>query len=94
MSVRGSRVSETLPGVTEPRDRAEGVTLSLTRDEALVLFEWLHANEGKHEFADQAEQRVLWDLEASVERQIAALFRPDYSRLLDEARSRLRDPAE
>jgi hypothetical protein len=87
-------VSETLSGVTEPRDRAEDVSLSLTHDEALVIFEWLHVNEGKHEFADQAEQRVLWDLEASLERQVTALFSPDYSQLLDQARSRLRDPAE
>ena len=70
------------------------MTLSLTHDEALVLFEWLHSNEAKHEFADQAEHRVLWDLEAALERQIAVLFSPDYSRLLDEARSRLRESVE
>jgi hypothetical protein len=43
------------------------VTLSLTHDEALVLFEWLHSNEGKHAFSDQSEQRVLWELEAFAE---------------------------
>jgi hypothetical protein len=70
------------------------VTLSLTHDEALVLFEWLHSNEGKHPFSDQSEQRVLSDLEASLERQVVALFSPDYSRLVDGARDRLRDPVD
>jgi hypothetical protein len=73
---------------------ADDVTLTLTHDEALVLFEWLHSNEAKHVFSDQAEQRVLWDLEASLERQVAALLSPEYARLLDEARSRLRDPQD
>lgn len=80
--------------MTDSGDSAEGVTLALTHDEALVLFEWLHSNEGKHGFSDQAEQRVLWDLEASLERQLAALVSPDYARLLNEARSRLRDPQD
>lgn len=59
-----------------------------------MLFEWLNSNEGKHVFADQSEQRVLWDLEASLERQVAALLSQDYARLLSAARSRLRDPFE
>ena len=59
-----------------------------------MLFEWLHSNEGKHEFSDQAEQRVLWDLEASLEAQVAVLLSPDYARVLGEARSQLRDPVE
>lgn len=37
---------------------------------------------------------MLWDLEASLESQVAVLMSPDYARVLDEARSLLRDPAE
>jgi hypothetical protein len=70
------------------------VTLSLTQDEAPVLFEWLHSNEGGHAFSDQSEQRVLWDLEASLERQVVALFSPDYARILGEARDRIRDSTD
>lgn len=44
------------------------VTISLSNDEALVLFEWLSSfNQGHHDFEDQAEQRVLWDLEGMLE---------------------------
>ena len=69
--------------------------LRLTGDEALVLFEWLtnfNASEGG--FADQAEQRVLWDLEASLERHLVSPLRDDYSALLAAARERVRDPVE
>ena len=80
--------------MTAPNDSAGSVTLSLTHDEALVLFEWLHSNDGKHAFSDQSEQRVLRDLEASLERQVAALFSPNYTDLVDGARDRLRDPVD
>ena len=44
----------------------DDATLKLSHDEAIVFFEWLarfNAFE-EHQFEDQAEQRVLWDLEA------------------------------
>ena len=42
------------------------VKLELTGDEALVLYEWLTRFNQRDdvEFADQAEERVLCDLEA------------------------------
>jgi hypothetical protein len=45
------------------------VVLTLSRDEAVVFFEWLSrftSQEG-HRFEDQAEERVLWNLEAALE---------------------------
>ncbi|HET7474878.1 MAG TPA: hypothetical protein VFJ97_02520 [Dermatophilaceae bacterium] len=48
---------------------AEQIAISLSRDGALVLFEWLArtgASEQPVAFEDQAEQSVLWDLEAGA----------------------------
>ena len=72
-----------------PDDR---VTIALTGDEALVLFEWLVAfNKSNPVLADQAEQQVLWDLEAMLESNIPGIFSPDYSLRLAAARERVRD---
>lgn len=71
------------------------VSLVLNLDEALVLFEWLaRFNAAENEFADQAEQRVLWDLEAMLESALLAPLSPDYSTLLDAARERVRDSTD
>src|SRR4051794_27013887 len=71
----------------------DAVVLQLTADEALVVFEWLSRfNEsGDGTFRDQAEQRVLWDIEASLESTLVAPLDPHYDRLLAEARGRVRD---
>lgn len=75
---------------------AANVTLALTPSEALVLFDWLarlnHAADAT--FADQAEQRVLWDLEAMLESALPAPFSEEYDALLIAARDAVRDPAE
>jgi len=77
-------------GTNESEDQ---VTLVLSADEALVLFEWLSRfNAGEHEFADQAEQRILWDLESMLESRLVAPFKPDYNALVSAARERVRDP--
>jgi len=71
----------------------EQVTLTLPPDEAVVLFEWLtrfNSSDGQP-FEDQAEQRVLWNLEASLESILSEPFRPDYAQILADARSRVRD---
>ena len=72
------------------------VTLTLTRDEAIVFFDWLarfNKEEGRR-FEDQAEQRVLWNLEASLESTLVEPFKPDYDQILAAARSRVRDSTE
>jgi hypothetical protein len=72
--------------------QTDSVSISLTSDEALVLFEWLtQLNKAEGEFADQAEQRVLWDLQAQLESSLAAPLRPDYNAVLAAARDRIRD---
>jgi hypothetical protein len=76
--------------------REDSVTLELSGDEALVLFEWLSnrvTEDSFEDFDDQAEQRALWDLQAELERHMVAPFRDDYDLVLSEARRRVRDPA-
>lgn len=73
---------------------ADEISISLSRDQALVLFEWLArtgAGERPAAFDDRAEQRVLWDLEATLEKHLAEPFRSDYRDLLEAARGRVRD---
>lgn len=71
----------------------KNVHLELSRDEAIVFFEWLtqfNKSDGAR-FEDQAEQRVLWDLEAMLESRLVEPFEPNYGELLARARSRVRD---
>lgn len=69
------------------------MTLDLSPDEALVLFEFLSRSQetGAFELVDQAEQRVLWDVLASLEKALAEPFSPDYGALVAAARARVRD---
>ncbi|PSL02133.1 hypothetical protein CLV30_11188 [Haloactinopolyspora alba] len=73
---------------------ADEVKIRLSRDQALVLFDWL-ARTGDADqpvaFEDQAEQRVLWDLEALLEGALVEPLRDDYRTTLGEARARVRD---
>jgi len=76
------------------RENNKDVTLNLSDDEALVLFEWLSRfNEKEYQslFKDQAEQRVLYDLEAVLEKVIVESFDSDYSKSLSKARENIRD---
>jgi hypothetical protein len=69
------------------------VTITLEPDEALVLFDWLtRFNESPPEvFEDQAEQRVLFDLEATLESSLTEPLAANYAELLRDARERVRD---
>ncbi len=68
------------------------VAIYLTEDEALVLDAFL----ARRDLAiqDQAEQRVIWDLEAVLERSLPIVNNADYERLLAAARDRLRKSVE
>jgi hypothetical protein len=69
------------------------IQLALTNAQALVLFEWLvrSAKTLETTFEDSAEQRVLWDIEAILERSLVAPFAPNYTTLLAAARDLVRD---
>lgn len=76
-----------------PMTSEESVMLELSKDQALVLFDWIKRfNESDdHEFEDQAEERTLWDLEARLERDLAEPFADNYGAFLTMARARVRD---
>jgi hypothetical protein len=69
------------------------VHLRLTPDEALVLFEFLsrYADTDDLRVEDQAEQRALWNLCCVLEEELREPFDPDYAKLVQYARERLRD---
>jgi hypothetical protein len=78
----------------ESTEGNKNVSLTLSDDEALVLFAWLSKfNEEEHPslFQDQAEQRVLWDLECVLEEVISVTFDKDYLNILSKARENIRD---
>ena len=66
--------------------------LPLSNDEALVFFDWLcRFNNGKAAFEDQAEERVLFDIESKLEKLLPAVLDENYLVALKEARVRVRD---
>lgn len=68
--------------------------VSFSKEEVIVLFEWLHNfNKENNDdfFNDQAEQRVLWDLEAELENVNLATFEDNYMEILSKAREKIRD---
>ncbi|MDF3819145.1 hypothetical protein P3G55_04510 [Leptospira sp. 96542] len=70
------------------------ILMKLSAEEALVLLEWLHKfNELEHLalFEDQAEERILFDLEAELETVISDTFSSNYQELLLMARQKIRD---
>jgi len=71
----------------------DGIWLELTDDEALVLFDWIKRFNMKEQdqFEDQAEKRVLWNMEVQLEKLLITPFDTDYKSLLIQARNRLRD---
>ena len=69
----------------------ENITVELSLDEALVLFEWLTRNDERGNVAVEhpAEQQVLWMIESQLERNLNAPLSAQYRTLLEEARNRL-----
>jgi hypothetical protein len=71
----------------------EPVTIELSADEALVLFDWLGRATSVRQpapFVDPAERQVLCTLECLLERVLVEPFDPDYAVLVEEARGALR----
>ncbi|MEW2477534.1 hypothetical protein AB0875_27470 [Micromonospora gifhornensis] len=70
--------------------------IRLSRDEALVLSDWLHRMMGTADFdelvdRDQAVWSPLYRISGTLETSLAEVFRPDYPDRLQEARNRLLD---
>ena len=70
----------------------DDVSVSLTADEALVLFELLHRWEDAGSIDPglfDGEQTALWNLSASLERVLSEPFSAKYNDLVAQARGRL-----
>ena len=83
-----TRTASTSPGTGSHPE----VTLALSCDEALVLFDWLARTLDAGQpapFVDPAERRALCSVEALLERTLTTPLRPDYLALLTDARRRL-----
>ncbi|SFS45809.1 hypothetical protein [Marininema halotolerans] len=68
--------------------------LQFTHEEALVLFDWisrLNELEDSSTIQDQAEKRILWDIESMLERSLPEVLDPDYESQLAAAREKVRD---
>jgi len=74
------------------RSMAKTVTLTVGKDEALVLFELLA---DFHEQAtlpiDNGARAALWRLGATLEKCLVEPFYPDYLEILADAKKRLRE---
>ncbi len=76
------------------KNKNQIINLEITKDESLVLFEFLsrfNQVEYKEIFEDQAEQKTLWILEGQLEKQLVEPFKPDYKDIISEARKQIRD---
>lgn len=76
------------------KNENEQIHISFSKDEAIVLLEWLCSfNEADHSilFNDQAEERILFDLEAELEKVLSETFQNNYKELILKARERVRD---
>ena len=72
------------------------MTIELSEDEALVLFDLLARHgEGDDDrlvrLKHAAERNALWAVEAELERKLVAPLRPDYAELLATARARVEE---
>lgn len=73
---------------------ADKVTIELTKDEALVLFEFLgRLNQADHKniFEDQAEQKALWIVEGHLEKTLVEPLMPNYTDIIKQSRDNIRD---
>ena len=71
--------------------RSENVTLHLSVDEALVLFELLARFIESDQLAIEhaSEEVALWNLQALLGKELVEPFQPDYQRVFASARARL-----
>ena len=70
------------------------IQIQLSSDEALILLEWLsrlNENDLPQLFHDQAEQRILFDLEAVLEKVVDDAFHQNYREILSRAWNNIRD---
>lgn len=76
---------------------AKKLNIELTKEEAIVLFEFLgrfNERDDSSIFEDQSEQRVLWDIECILEKELSEPFQANYQEIVKKARKAVRDEKE
>ena len=70
---------------------SDAIVIQLTREQALVLYDWLwRADEsGRLPIGHEAEQSVLWTLEGELERLLVEPLHKDYVGLVEAARAHI-----
>jgi hypothetical protein len=70
----------------------EKLNIELTKLEALVFYDFiarLNQQEKKEIYEDKAEEKILWDLECLLEKQLIEPFSKNYPKLIEEARIKI-----
>jgi hypothetical protein len=72
------------------------INLSITEDDAIVLFEFFERFEERERlyFTHPAEYISLMKISAQIDKSTSAMFHPDYGKLLQEARERIAEGFE
>jgi len=65
---------------------SQKLVLTLSHNEALVLFDFLARFNEQKQLPDRAQQQILYNLEAILERQLTEVFSPDYNNLVNSAK--------
>lgn len=81
---------------TAGKEMTGDITLKLTQDEALVLFEFFarFQETDKFEMKNAAEYLAFSSVAGQIERTLVAPFDPNYVQLLEQAQKRLSDGYE
>jgi hypothetical protein len=75
-------------------NKNKNIVITFSEEEALVFFGWLsnfNQEERSTLFQDQAEERILFDIEAELETVVSATFDNNYQEILLKARQKIRD---
>ena len=67
------------------------ISLILKHEEALILFEWLALLEERSDsrLCDEAEQKVIWNIEGQLEKQLPDVVMEDYKQRVSAAKRRI-----
>jgi hypothetical protein len=71
----------------------DDIAIHLSRDQAIVLSDWLDRQMKKSSFASVVDDRAVWSsllrISGSLEEKLPEIFNEDYGRLLESSRERL-----
>ena len=97
MASRATRLNPGPLGGLSMTETDNDVAITLTRDEAIVLFEFLsrYSDADELRIHDQAEQRVLWNMLCDLESTLhEPINNPQYEERVSQARAAVRDSTE